>query len=89
MDHVQANNRGFTGAGKTLFVVLLVVFLLLAMIPALWGQARGAVGDVSLCSSDSAGIEGDDWSYYPAVTPDGRYVAFHSDATNLVDPPTT
>ena len=30
------------------------------------------------------GTEGNDPSYSPSISADGRYVAFHSDATNLV-----
>jgi hypothetical protein len=32
----------------------------------------------------SAGVEGNDESYTPSISADGRYVAFHSDASNLV-----
>jgi Tol biopolymer transport system component len=35
-------------------------------------------------SRDSAGAEGNGDSYYPSISTDGRYVAFESDATNLV-----
>lgn len=33
---------------------------------------------------DSAGVEGDDWSLNPAISADGRFVAFNSFAGNLV-----
>jgi Tol biopolymer transport system component/cold shock CspA family protein len=35
-------------------------------------------------SVDSAGYEGNDWSMQPAISSDGRYVAFDSLASNLV-----
>ena len=35
-------------------------------------------------SMDSAGVEGNGFSYYPSISGDGRYVAFDSLATNLV-----
>src|SRR5204863_310450 len=35
-------------------------------------------------SVDSAGTEGNSWSGTPAISADGRFVAFVSDATNLV-----
>jgi len=35
-------------------------------------------------SVDSAGVRGDDQSFEPAITPDGRYVVFQSWAENLV-----
>jgi Tol biopolymer transport system component len=42
----------------------------------------GAVARVSLSSS---GIEADGPSYRPSISADGRMIAFHSDAKNLVD----
>jgi Tol biopolymer transport system component len=41
-------------------------------------------GTTTRVSKNSAGVEGDDHSYEPSVSADGRYVAFHSDAANLV-----
>ncbi|HLM19806.1 MAG TPA: hypothetical protein VK549_18420 [Acidimicrobiia bacterium] len=44
-------------------------------------RTTGAIERVSV---DSAGVQGDNWSLNPAMTPDGRFVAFDSDADNLV-----
>ena len=43
-------------------------------------------GEVSTVrvSVDSAGVEGDDDSNFPSISSDGRYVAFESNADNLV-----
>jgi Tol biopolymer transport system component len=41
-------------------------------------------GTTSRVSRDSAGVEGDEESYYPSISADGRYVTYESDATNLV-----
>jgi Tol biopolymer transport system component len=41
-------------------------------------------GETSRVSVDSSGNQGDRWSWYPSISSDGRYVAFHSSATNLV-----
>jgi Tol biopolymer transport system component len=41
-------------------------------------------GTTTLVSKDSAGVEGNDMSYLPSLSADGRYVGFYSDATNLV-----
>ena len=35
-------------------------------------------------SLSSLGAQGNDHSFLPSITPDGRYIAFQSDATNLV-----
>jgi Tol biopolymer transport system component len=41
-------------------------------------------GTTTLVSKSSAGVAGDGVSSYPFLSPDGRYVTFESDATNLV-----
>jgi Tol biopolymer transport system component len=41
-------------------------------------------GIVRLVSSSSTGTAGDDYSYYPAISADGRCVTYFSDATSLV-----
>jgi hypothetical protein len=41
-------------------------------------------GATTRVSVDSAGNQGNSHSYYPAISADGRYVAFSSDASNLV-----
>ncbi len=41
-------------------------------------------GGIVCCSTSAEGQAGYDWSYYPSITPDGRYVAFYSYAGNLV-----
>ncbi len=48
--------------------------------------AMAAPGDILLVSRNDAGVPGDYGSDGPSVTPDGRYVAFESVATNLVTP---
>ena len=47
-----------------------------------------ATGDVTLVSTSTAGVKGDANSLFPAISADGRYVAFESIATNL-DPADT
>ena len=46
-------------------------------------------GEVKLVSANAAGTEGDGASSTPAISADGRYVAFYSSSTNLVSPATT
>jgi len=41
-------------------------------------------GETTLVSVDSAGVQGNDHSYRSSISADGQYVAFESDATNLV-----
>ena len=46
-------------------------------------------GTTTRVSTDSSNVEGNDWSWNPSVTDDGRYVAFQSTADNLVPGDTT
>ncbi|MDO8614532.1 MAG: hypothetical protein Q7T33_02195 [Dehalococcoidia bacterium] len=58
----------------------------LALLAALYSYADGgsaAAGDTERVSVDSAGNQGDTQSLLPAISADGRYVAFDSTATNL------
>ncbi len=41
-------------------------------------------GNTTRVSVDSSGIEGNDKSFIPSISADGRYIVFYSDATNLV-----
>jgi len=63
-------------------VVLLCagLFLLLSL-----GPVKAAPGDIVRASTSSSGTQGDDYSDFPSISSDGRYVAFHSEATNLVE----
>jgi len=60
------------------------VILLLALAALVVGGAGASPGTTERVSVDSAGNEGNDESNYGALSADGRYVAFHSYATNLV-----
>jgi len=46
--------------------------------------ALAAAGDTTRVSVASDGTQGNDWSDYPSISADGRYVAFESAASNLV-----
>jgi Tol biopolymer transport system component len=43
-----------------------------------------ATGTLERVSVDSAGVQGNDWSFAPSISADARYVAFDSFASNLV-----
>ncbi|HWP32099.1 MAG TPA: hypothetical protein VNK96_10315 [Fimbriimonadales bacterium] len=42
------------------------------------------IGQTTLVSVSSSGAQGNNWSDWPSISMDGRYVAFGSDASNLV-----
>lgn len=42
-------------------------------------------GETKLVSVSTQGVQGNGNSYYPAISPNGQYVAFTSRATNLID----
>jgi archaellum component FlaF (FlaF/FlaG flagellin family) len=60
----------------------LLVVILVSLAAAL--SAFASPGDTTLVSVDSAGNQGNGTSSAPALNADGRYVAFVSDASNLV-----
>lgn len=64
--------------------LLVALALLLSVVSFGAGPAWSAYGTTSRVSVDSAGGEGNGSSSRPATSADGRYVAFHSDASNLV-----
>ena len=47
-------------------------------------SATPAIGTTARVSVASDGTEGNDWSHNPSISADGRFVAFHSAAINLV-----
>lgn len=61
----------------------LVVLTLLVLIGSV-GVLNAAVTNVERVSVSSAGVQGNDDSGGPAISADGRFVAFHSSATTLV-----
>jgi len=46
--------------------------------------AFAAPGDTTRVSVDSSGAQSDNYSRFPSISDDGRYVAFESEASNLV-----
>jgi hypothetical protein len=48
------------------------------------GAAAGCVPQVTRVSVTTAGIQGNGASFSPSITPDGRFIAFTSSASNLV-----
>jgi hypothetical protein len=43
------------------------------------------LGATTIASVNSDNVQCDEWSYQPSISADGRYVAFHSSASNLAD----
>ncbi|MCJ7510740.1 MAG: hypothetical protein MUP14_07635 [Dehalococcoidia bacterium] len=66
-------------------LILMSCLFALALVLAAGGETGASPqGTTELVSVDSAGNQGDSSSYYPATSADGRYVAFQSNASNLV-----
>ena len=70
-------------------IITLSMIVALSLLAMAADHAQASPGDVALVSSDSSGVEGNDHSGAPAVSDDGRYVAFSSQATDLVPGGTT
>lgn len=71
-------------AARRLGPLLAVALLALAVFAT---TATAATPTTSLVSVSSTAVKNDGFAVLPAVTPDGRYVAFFSDGTTLVSPP--
>jgi Tol biopolymer transport system component len=57
----------------------------MSLLCVLAGSSAATAGDTTRLSVDSSGNQAENgWSISPSVSSDGRYVAFSSDATNLV-----
>lgn len=65
----------------------MVLALALVALAALAATAGAASPTTSLVSLNSSGVKSNGFATQPSVTPDGRYVAFYDEATNLVSPP--
>lgn len=73
------------GGPFTLTLLVLFAFLIPLLMPPSVTKAQALfVGRLFLISKATNGTVGSDQSYQPDVSSDGRYVAFASDATNLV-----
>jgi len=77
-------SRSTLAAARRLGSLLAVALLALAAFAA---TATAATPTTSLVSVSSTGVKTNGFSGQPVVTPNGRYVAFYSEATNFVSPP--
>jgi Tol biopolymer transport system component len=88
---MRVNNRTSSHLLRKAAVWLVLPLLTaLLIMPLTTASVLAAPGDIFLCSSDSAGTQGNNVSSEPLdISSDGRYIAFFSTATNLVTPATT
>ena len=81
---IRVGPRRFQGARRRGFRAVSLVAAV-GLVAAGLGAPATAVGDTTRrVSVSSTGAEGNDQSRDPAISSDGRYVAFGSDASNLV-----
>jgi hypothetical protein len=77
------NRKSFRNISK--FVATLMATVLLSSpVVGVTGSVRAAPGDITRVSVDSFGAQANNASKRPSVSSDGRFVAFESDASNLV-----
>ena len=65
-------------------MVLVLLSMLASTVPGGMLSAQAAPGDITRVSVDSSGAEANGGSTKPAISDDGRFVAFESGASNLV-----
>jgi hypothetical protein len=82
------NSRLSNQVKWTLYLSLALTVLLASLLAAT-GALAATPGSISLASSNAAGTQGNNNSNFSAISPDGRYVAFTSTATDLVTPATS
>jgi tricorn protease-like protein len=76
-------SRHINFAARGIAVIMLLT-LLTGLAPGGVGPAYAAPGDITRVSVDSGGAQANGGSFRDQISADGRYVAFVSDATNLV-----
>lgn len=77
----SSRNRGAFVIGRVIVAAVIACSLIFATAPvALGGWWRY---DPRLVSQGPSGVEGDDDSWLPAISDDGRFIAFTSEADNL------
>ncbi len=74
----------YTKSGKIFLRGISVLFLIGLFIQPVNMTSALAAGNITRVSVDSGGAQANDRSMRPAISADGRYVAFESFATNLV-----
>jgi Tol biopolymer transport system component len=74
---------------RTRWVALLAAAVACGLTLLLAGAALAAPGTIVVCSTSTAGVPGADNSLNASISANGRFVAFQSNATNLVAPATT
>jgi len=80
----NVGRRASMGAAMRGCVRLGLVLALAGLVLVGSAEVSASPGTTERVSVDSAGVQGDGSSEYPAISADGRYVAFHSSATTLV-----
>jgi len=66
------------------FTTLVLLALLTSALPGDMFSVLAAPGATSRVSVDSNGIQANNYSRFPAISDDGRFMAFESEASNLV-----
>ncbi|HKZ12654.1 MAG TPA: PKD domain-containing protein [Solirubrobacterales bacterium] len=77
----------FIVRGNGIYRAAVALALMMLALAILASAAHAATPTTSLISLSSTAVKSNGFSAQPSVTPDGRYVLFWSNATNLVSPP--
>ena len=64
--------------------LVMVIAVAIGLLGVMAGSSGAAAGDTTRVSVNSSGNQANGGSYVPFVSSDGRFVAFYSDASNLV-----
>jgi Tol biopolymer transport system component len=81
---MMTRKKTFRKTHTSVVLLVLRVAVALALVGAMAGSCGGSANDTIRVSVNSSEAQADIWSDHPSISSDGRFVAFESEASNLV-----
>jgi hypothetical protein len=81
---MMTRKKTFRKTHTSVVLLLLRVAVALALVGVMAGSCGGSANDTIRVSVNSSEAQADIWSDHPSISSDGRFVAFESEASNLV-----
>jgi hypothetical protein len=81
---MMARKKTFRKTHSSVAWLVLRMAVALALVGWMAGSCRGSAHDTTRVSVSSSEAQADNWSAGPTISSDGRFVAFESEASNLV-----
>jgi hypothetical protein len=81
---MMARKKTFRKTHSSVAWLVLRMAVALALVGWMAGSCRGSAHDTTRVSVSSSEAQADNWSDHPSISSNGRFVAFESEASNLV-----